>query len=195
MFECVVIFVGLILDQLSKIWIVHNVVGKTITVLPGVFSFIYVENTGAAFGMLGESTVVLAALSGVAAVALSYVLWKFRKELPFVGRLGLAMLISGAIGNFIDRAAIGYVVDFIRLDFVNFAIFNVADSLVNVGTALLVLAMIFSGSKKNKVAEQAAETDAGNSESEESEISEEKKADESKGDSAAEAEDRTEQNP
>ena len=94
-------------------------------VWPGAFGFTYVENTGAAFGVLGKSTLVLTVVSALAMVVLCFVLVKFRKELSKFGRVGLALIIAGGLGNLIDRVFLGYVVDFINLEFMQFAVFNV----------------------------------------------------------------------
>lgn len=150
MLECIVVFLGVLLDQLSKLWVVDAMYQSSMAVWPGVFGFTYVENTGAAFGVLGKSTLVLTVVSALAMVVLCFVLVKFRKELSKFGRVGLALIIAGGLGNLIDRVFLGYVVDFINLEFMRFAVFNVADICATVGTVCLLIAIIFGERKKGK---------------------------------------------
>lgn len=150
MLECIVVFLGVLLDQLSKLWVVDAMYQSSMAVWPGVFGFTYVENTGAAFGVLGKSTLVLTVVSALAMVVLCFVLVKFRKELSKFGRVGLALIIAGGLGNLIDRVFLGYVVDFINLEFMQFAVFNVADICATVGTICLLIAIIFGERKKGK---------------------------------------------
>ena len=150
MLECIVVFLGVLLDQLSKLWVVDAMYQSSMAVWPGVFGFTYVENTGAAFGVLGKSTLVLTVVSALAMVVLCFVLVKFRKELSKFGRVGLALIIAGGLGNLIDRVFLGYVVDFINLEFMHFAVFNVADICATVGTICLLIAIIFGERKKGK---------------------------------------------
>ncbi|HUP38834.1 MAG TPA: signal peptidase II [Vicinamibacterales bacterium] len=118
---------------------------ESVTVIPGFFDLTHVRNTGAAFGMLNNmefaykpAVMVLVALIALAAVA-SYAL-----TLPAsqrLARLGLALILGGAIGNLIDRATMGYVIDFVDVYWrdVHFWAFNVADSAITVGVGLMLL--------------------------------------------------------
>lgn len=143
MIECLVVFLGVILDQLSKIWAVQNYTSAAVEVIPGILSFTYVENTGAAFGLFSGNTLALTIVSCVLAVVLGAVLIKYRKSCNLFSRISLALMLAGAIGNLIDRIFAGYVVDFIRFDFVHFAVFNVADTFITVGTVLLLISILF----------------------------------------------------
>ena len=121
------------------------------TVIPGFFDFTHVRNTGAAFGMLNNidfaykpAVMVIVALVALGAVA-SYAL-----TLPAtqrIARYGLALILGGAIGNLIDRATMGYVVDFVDVYWrgVHFWAFNVADSAITVGVALMLLDVLGVG--------------------------------------------------
>jgi len=109
---------------------------------PGVLELSYVQNTGAAFSMLSEHTWLLAIISAVAALVLLWVL--LRGIFPHsVGQLALALVLGGAVGNLIDRVWLGYVVDMFSLQFVNFAVFNIADIGVTVGGVLLCAYILF----------------------------------------------------
>jgi signal peptidase II len=137
----------LIVDQLTKFWAAStfplNGQGQTIGL---GFYFTYVRNTGAAFGIFQEGTFLLAMLSTVVSVALFLFLLLRAKTLPVVQRYALASILAGAVGNMIDRFRLQYVVDFIHFKLPNFdfAVFNVADSCVVVGAALLILSSLFT---------------------------------------------------
>lgn len=143
MLEAIIVAIGILLDQITKWWISRDLYGKSITVIKGIIDFTYVENTGAAFGSFGKSTVFLAIFSFAMCALLIYVLMKYRKFFYKMTNISLAMVISGAVGNFIDRAFKGYVVDFIEFKFVNFAVFNVADTFITIGAIILCASIIF----------------------------------------------------
>ena len=131
------IAVGIYLDQLSKMLVVRYL--KPVRDLPlieGVFHFTYSENRGAAFGILSNNRWVFMLFSSVMIVALSVYLFYPKKQANQLFLIGTAMVVSGGIGNMIDRVALGYVVDFI--DFCAFPkiwmwVFNVADACVCIG--------------------------------------------------------------
>ncbi|MGX8698802.1 MAG: signal peptidase II [bacterium] len=130
-----------LLDQALKRWIVAHVsLGGYRGLLPGLVSLTYVRNSGAAFSLFSEHTWLLALISAGASLLLLYVLL-FRR-LPAWERVCLAMVLGGAVGNLIDRVANGYVVDMFRFEFVNFAIFNLADAFIDVGA--LLFAVLYS---------------------------------------------------
>lgn len=110
--------------------------------IPGVLSWAFVENTGAAFGMLAGSW-ILPLATVVLLVAL--VIWLLRSpDMPALLRAGLWLIVGGGLSNLYDRLAYGYVVDFIRLDFVRFAVFNPADVFVCIGAALAALSLLMT---------------------------------------------------
>ena len=121
------------LDQLVKYLVVQNIpLGHHVPFLPYILDLTYVQNTGAAFSLFNEHTWILTLISLVMSVILGVDLVKkfFRHPL---GRVCLALLLAGAVGNLIDRALQGYVVDMFNVLFMNFAVFNVADICVVVG--------------------------------------------------------------
>ena len=102
--------------------------------LPGL-DLTYVQNTGAAFSLFSQHTWLLTLLSGVVSVVLVICLGK--RVLPhWSGMLALALLLGGAVGNFIDRLLFGFVTDMFRTTFINFAVFNVADICIVCGAIL-----------------------------------------------------------
>ena len=121
------------LDQLVKYLVVQNIpLGHHVPFLPYILDLTYVQNTGAAFSLFNEHTWILTLISLVMSVILAVALVKkfFRHPL---GLVCLSLLLAGAVGNLIDRALQGYVVDMFNVLFMNFAVFNVADICVVVG--------------------------------------------------------------
>lgn len=154
-----------LVDQITKQLVVtHLALGESIDVIPEVFRFTYVQNKGAAFGMLAEHRWVFMIISVAAIAAIFVYLWKFRPESRFAC-VGLSLVIGGGIGNMIDRCYLTYVIDF--LDFCAFPeiwmwVFNVADSCVCVGGAMLVLWCVLEivrETKKKKSGEESEETE------------------------------------
>ncbi len=138
-----------VIDQITKLIALRALqpVGSVV-VIPGVLRFTYVENRGAAFGMLSDNRWVFMIISTLAIVALLIYLCVcvFRPESK-LACMALSMIISGGIGNMIDRVRLGFVVDFI--DFCAFPrlwmwVFNFADACVCVGGGMLILWLILS---------------------------------------------------
>ena len=121
------------LDQLVKYLVAANIpLGGSVPFLPYIMDLTYVQNTGCAFSMLENHTWLLTLISAVMSVVLAVALAKGFFKHP-IGKVTLALVLAGAVGNLIDRAAYGYVVDMFRTLFMNFAVFNVADICVVVG--------------------------------------------------------------
>ena len=143
----IVIAAAVVVDQVSKVLVIKFLKDLvSVEIIPGILRFTYVENRGAAFGMLSDNRWIFMIISTLAIVALVVYLWKFRPD-SILACLALSMIVGGGIGNMIDRVALGYVVDFI--DFCAFPsvwmwVFNIADSFVCVGAGLLILWLIIS---------------------------------------------------
>lgn len=137
-----IIAAGILLDQITK-WLAVKFLTKvtTVPIIKNVIHLTYVENRGAAFGMFKEHRWVFMLTSTVMIVGLSLYLYLGLAENKLY-EISIAMIISGGIGNMIDRLALKYVIDFIDFRLINFAVFNGADSFVCVGAGLLVLALI-----------------------------------------------------
>lgn len=117
--------------------------------LPGILSWVYTRNRGAAFSMLsGRSLLLVLMTLALIALLLAYLLR--HPENPSMERTGLWLIIGGGLGNLWDRLAYGFVIDFIRLDFVDFAIFNAADIFVCSGAFLVVLSVLISEARRKK---------------------------------------------
>ena len=144
-----VIALGILLDQLTK-WLAVEFLEpiETLPIINGVIHLTYVENRGAAFGMLADKRYIFMIVSAVMIVGLSLVLYSGAYKASRLYQVSFAMIISGGIGNMIDRIALGYVVDFIDFRLINFAVFNGADSFVCIGAGLLMLALILDIKKE-----------------------------------------------
>ena len=148
-----IILVGIALDQLTK-WLAVEFLSPISTqpIIKNVLHLTYVENRGAAFGMLAEHRWVFILISSVTILLMLGAL--YAGYLPnMLYKVSVSMIISGGIGNMIDRLLLGYVVDFIDFRLINFAVFNGADSFVCIGAGLLILALIkdiMNESKKKK---------------------------------------------
>ncbi|MBE6700803.1 MAG: signal peptidase II [Ruminococcaceae bacterium] len=128
------------LDILSKYLTVQLLLPleREIVVIPYLLNFAYVENRGAAFGMLQDKRWIFMTLSIVLLVFLVFFV-KYSKIKHPLFLISCSMIMGGGIGNMIDRVFVGYVVDFIKVTFIDFPVFNVADSAVVVGTILLAV--------------------------------------------------------
>mgnify|MGYP000997499365 CR=1 FL=1 len=120
--------------------------GMRLPAWPGVFSWQLAHNTGAAFSLFGGSGVFLVAITALALAALAAVLLRSSagraRRLSAPAALGLWLIVAGGLGNLYDRVVYGVVVDFIKLDFIRFAIFNVADIAICAGAALVALSLV-----------------------------------------------------
>ena len=149
-----------VLDQLVKYLVLQNIpLGEHIPFIPYILDLTYVKNTGAAFSMFSEHTWMLTLVSAVMSVVLAVAIWKnfFRHPL---GKLCLTLILGGAIGNLIDRAMRGFVVDMFNVLFMRFAVFNVADIFVVVGGFAAALYYLFLEEKLEHREEHHDKTDA-----------------------------------
>ncbi len=136
-------------DQLFKRWIVATVPPRgEFSVIPGFFHLTYVKNTGAAFSMMSGMRWLLFGVAVVCAVGM--VLLILRVKLSAAERLAVSFILGGAVGNAIDRAFLGYVIDMFEVEFVHYAIFNVADCFIVIGGALFCIAFIVGAIKDEK---------------------------------------------
>lgn len=131
----------ILIDQLVKHFIVITIaLNHSTPVLSGVLSLAYIRNYGAAWSMLIGKKAFFIIISLVALALMGYFFWKKRQQILY--KLGLAFMIGGTVGNFIDRVRLGYVVDMFQLDFINFPIFNVADSALTAGVIIIFGALL-----------------------------------------------------
>lgn len=146
----------LVADQLSKVWVIQNFsLGESVSLLP-VFNFTYARNYGAAFSFLGDASGwqrwFFTAIAVVVSVVLAVWLSRLQKS-QWKLSLALALIISGAIGNLIDRSLYGYVVDFLHVFYQDwhYPIFNIADCAISIGAVLLIWDSFSSEKKTSEV--------------------------------------------
>lgn len=135
------------LDQAVKAWVTVRIPhGGVVPVWPGVFHLTNIHNSGMAFSMLEGGRWFFLVVTLLAFCVLAYVLKKKWITHP-LGLWALAAIAGGAVGNLIDRVRFGYVVDMIEVEFMRFAVFNVADCFVVCGAILLVIYAFFFDKK------------------------------------------------
>ena len=139
-------FIVLILiDQVSKYWAKTDIrEDGPFTIIPKVLKLQYHENDGAVWGILSGRMSFLVILTIIMIMILSFFYLKIpskKRYLPI--RIIWVFIMAGAVGNFIDRIRLGYVVDFIYFELINFPLFNLADSYLTVSCALLLILAIF----------------------------------------------------
>ena len=135
-------------DRITKNWAAQALASGDIAVIDKVLYFRYTENTGVAFSMFSDNRWVLVGITSVMLiVALAFFLsGKIKDKLEL---FALSLIIAGGVGNLIDRLSLGYVIDFIDVRIINFAIFNVADMCITIG-AILVCIAAFAAEKREK---------------------------------------------
>lgn len=134
-----------LIDQMSKYLVVEFLKDQPpIVVIEDVLNFFYVENRGAAFGIMQDMRLFFIVITIVIVLAILFILFKNYKNNSLLFNISLALILGGAIGNFIDRFRLHYVVDFIsfRIFGYDFAVFNLADVFIVIGTILLAIMIL-----------------------------------------------------
>ncbi|MCM1983493.1 signal peptidase II [Lyngbya confervoides] len=143
-------FLGLLLDRVTKLWVVTSfdltTPPQTLALIPGVFHFTFVINTGAAFSLF-QGEIWLRWISLGVSLGLVYT-GLFVKNLSPWDQVGLGFLLSGAAGNGLDRFLEGHVVDFLDFRLIQFPVFNIADVFINLGLICLLIGTWITPSKK-----------------------------------------------
>ncbi|WP_324823776.1 signal peptidase II [Sinanaerobacter sp. ZZT-01] len=152
MYYVVIIAAVVALDQVTKYLVQVNMdLNHTIPILDGIFHFTYIHNYGAAFRILENHQIFLLSVTGLVIIGMFlYLLWK-RKTGHILFLISVALIIGGGIGNFIDRALQGYVVDF--FDFRIWPIFNIADIAVVCGCILFSFFILYWEPRLHKKAQ------------------------------------------
>lgn len=138
----ITILVLIVVDQLVKWAVVGNIkLGEVKGFIPSILSLTYLQNTGAAFSILENQQWLFAIITLIViGGAVWYLIRHLQGSLWLIS--GLTLIIAGGLGNFIDRLCQGFVVDMFQFDFVNFAVFNVADMYLTFGVLVLLLVII-----------------------------------------------------
>tara|TARA_B100000700_G_C14500574_1_gene603843 strand:+ start:122 stop:610 length:489 start_codon:yes stop_codon:yes gene_type:complete len=131
-----------VLDQISKFLVLKFLGFKSsMTLIPKILKLTLVKNEGAAFSLFSNSTSMLTIISILASLIIIIIIFKFPPKSKF-NSIGLAYLLGGTLGNGIDRAFKGYVLDFFELVPINFPIFNIADISINIAVIYFLLDII-----------------------------------------------------
>ncbi len=146
-----------VLDQVFKAWISGRLgsPGRSMAFLPGLIRLTLVHNYGASWGMLAGKTTLLLIVTALVSLCILTVLLLDKPASP-LGRLSLSFILGGAVGNALDRAVLGYVVDMFETEFVRFPVFNVADCCITVGAALLILWVLLDERKEKRRRQEAS---------------------------------------
>jgi len=147
--------ITLVLDQATKLFIDSRfALHDSVTVIEHFFNITYVRNKGAAFGILADSAIRIPFFIAVSTLAAIGILWYIRQLREDQGllRLALSLVFAGAVGNLIDRVRLGEVIDFLDVHWYrhHWPAFNVADSAITVGVALLLLDLWFEERRKKR---------------------------------------------
>lgn len=141
--EIVLAILILVLDQGTKIWAEKILSDAPIVLIPGALELTYLENRGAVWGLMQGWRIIFLLATCLFLVVLIWFYQKKRKDMTVLTRVIMALLFSGAVGNLIDRALLGYVRDMIYFSLINFPVFNVADSAITIAACLLVIETFF----------------------------------------------------
>lgn len=163
LFAFLIAVFGLIADQLSKLIVYQYLPNcqNPVSIIPGIIDFRYVENTGAAFGWFSDSRWVFLTATTVFLIAAVVVIIKMKTTSKLV-YFSLFLIISGGIGNMIDRIFRGFVIDFINFSFVHFFVFNIADCCVVIGCGLLLIYLVLDTVKQSRAGNISANGDSNN---------------------------------
>lgn len=145
MLETILAILLMLLDRATKLWAMHSLQfmpGGMMEVIPGVVEFRYLENRGAAFSILWGQQWFFILSSVIVTGILIWFLTKYRREEALLTRVAVSSIIAGAVGNLIDRLCYGFVVDFINPTFIYFAVFNIADIYITLGTIVFIFAFL-----------------------------------------------------
>ena len=141
----ITIVILVLIDQLTKYLIVSNYkVGEGISLISNVFHITYIRNDGAAWGLLSGMQLLFYIITPIVIIIALFLYFKMNIDKRFnVLQILILFVISGAIGNYIDRIHNGYVIDFLYFKLIDFPVFNVADCYLTVSIILLVLCVFF----------------------------------------------------
>ena len=136
-------------DQLSKYLIdSYMLEGETLPIINDFFHLTYVKNRGIAFGMFQGKLDIISISTIIAIVAIAYYLYKERNKLSMIEKMGFIYILAGAIGNMIDRAFRGFVVDMVDFRGVWSYVFNLADVWINIGVVFVLLDQLILRKKR-----------------------------------------------
>ena len=143
--------IAISIDQIVKILVVNNLYNSSVTILNGVLNLTYVENTGGAFGIGNDSTTMFVIVNVIIiAIIVKFIVSK-RDDIATYILVSLALILSGGIGNLIDRLFRGYVIDYIDISpIIKYPMFNIADICVVTGCIIIIGSLIFTTLKTRR---------------------------------------------
>ncbi|OGX23184.1 MAG: signal peptidase II [Omnitrophica WOR_2 bacterium RIFCSPHIGHO2_02_FULL_45_21] len=134
-------------DQLAKQYISKNLsLGRSIPVIKNVFHLTLVHNTGVAFGLFKNRQVLFIIITSIVILYIALALFLNRKQNSLSSRIAFGLILGGACGNLFDRLKLGFIIDF--FDFRIWPVFNIADSAITLGVALLAIEALFAKKRK-----------------------------------------------
>ncbi|WP_125767997.1 signal peptidase II [Companilactobacillus furfuricola] len=149
-FVYIIVLLGLVFsDQALKFYVFYNIpaMGNQ-EFIPGILSLTNIRNTGAAWSMLEGKMYFFYIVTAIAVIVLGYLFFKAEKD-QHLYRFSLLFLLAGTIGNAIDRFTRQFVIDMFNLEFMNFPIFNLADTFITIGVILLLISLFKSTAGEN----------------------------------------------
>lgn len=152
-FLAIMIVAIIIIDQIAKLAIVSNLYNSSITILEGVLNFTYVENTGGAYGIGNDSTLMFIIVNAVVITLITKFILSKKNEISTYILISLGLILAGGIGNLIDRLFRGFVIDYIDFSpLIKYPVFNIADICVVLGCAIVIISLIYNTikSRENK---------------------------------------------
>ena len=136
-----IILVLTIFFLLLKSWVASSIVlGGSKQLIPGIIELTNLRNSGAAWSLFEGQQTFFTIITIIAIIVIGYFIWQYRKNASMI--IGLALIMAGTIGNFIDRLKQGYVVDMFEITFINFPIFNIADMCLTIGVIWLIICIL-----------------------------------------------------
>ena len=146
----IIVIIGVIIDQVTKYFASSYIKDNPIIIIEDILELRYLENRGAAFGMLQNQQWLLLSITVITLYIITYIYIKLPRNKHFTPlRLCMISLMAGAIGNMIDRIRLQYVIDFIYFKIIDFPIFNVADIFATVATFALIILFLFYYSEED----------------------------------------------
>lgn len=140
----ILLIISILVDQFTKILAQSKLINNPIDIIDGVFSLTYLENRGVGFGFLQNKIYLILVVNVLVLFFVSVYFIKLPKtKRLFILHIMITFIVSGAIGNMIDRVRLGYVIDFLYFELIDFPIFNVADIYVTVSVFLLMFLVLF----------------------------------------------------
>jgi len=142
----IIALIVIIIDQYTKALAVTKLAKGSVPLINNVFHLTYVENTGAAFGIMQNSNTIFIILIALILLAIIFALHKYKPSQKLI-QICAGLIIGGAIGNLIDRLFRGFVVDFFDFRLINYPVFNIADSCVVVSSIIFCVYILFFDKK------------------------------------------------